>query len=618
MGKYIKSMFFLRLSIINTILIILFIYAGLKYYRPCNDKVRVDNLEQITYMDFKKELESNSIDTVYYTDNIDKIYLYFKDGSYKSTNNPKYENFMKDLLESDIIVKPIADLETAENEESTRVGKISVIAMIWGCFLVYFWYRALFSNAESNGKMIVVKNRKKVAIGSNKDEYVTQEKVASNKNVNVKKFEDIAGLCEVKKDMMCLVDFLVNKDKYIEAGAKLPKGVILYGPPGTGKTLLAKAVAGEADVPFLYMSGSEFIEMYVGVGAKRVRELFAKARRQAPCIVFIDEIDAIGGVRTGHDTSGEERKTINALLTEMDGFKETENIIVIAATNRLEDLDPALTRPGRFTNKFCVPLPETISERLEVINLYVKNKKLDQSLDLSALAKETVGFSPAKIEALINEASIISVQEDSKFITKDIIDKAMYKILLQGHMKDDNSERDKEELELVAWHEAGHAIIGFIFGKDITKVTIVSSTSGAGGVTFSTPTKTHLLSSIDIKHEIMELYGGRLAEFIFYDENKQKITTGASNDIERATNLIHDYVTKYGMSDTFGLLNLEKAKMDSQCIVDCEVALAKELEKETLTLLKDNYNKLKEIAFLLLKNETIHADDIKEVFKKVD
>ena len=613
--KYIKNIFYFKLSILTVLATILFFIIGNTVIKPCNDKVRVSDMKENTYVEFRSDLSEGNIDTVYYTETAEEFYVCKKNGEYCKIGNPEYEGFKKEVLESNVFVKKISELETAEMVESQRNSYLLIFDLLLIGLLCFFFYKAFSSSSDSSGKMIIIKNKKKALSGNGEDSSVgTQEKTSKNKDISVKTFEDVAGLAEVKKDMACIVDFLVNKEKYQEAGAKLPKGIILYGPPGTGKTLLAKAVAGEADVPFIYMSGSEFIELYVGVGAKRVRELFAKARKQAPCIVFIDEIDAIGGVRSNKDTNGEDRKTINALLTEMDGFKETENIIVIGATNRLEDLDPALTRPGRFTNKYCVPLPETVAERMEIINLYIQNKKLDESLDIKALAKETVGFSPAKIEALLNEASIISVQDESPYITKEIVDKAMYKLLLQGHMKDGDTERDSEETQVVAWHEAGHAVIGHLFGKDITKVTIVPSTSGAGGVTFSTPTKTRLLSSTDIRHEVMELYGGRLAEFLFYSEDKDKITTGASNDIERATSLIHDYVTKYGMSDTFGMLNLEAAKLDNEDIVRCEVELAKELEKETLHLLKSNYGKLSDIAKLLLENSTVYSKDIDAVF----
>lgn len=613
--KHIKDLHYFKLFIIALIATILFLFVSITIYKPCRDKVRVEDMEEMSYVKLMESLSDEKVDTVYYSDTSETVYVCMKDGVYYKVSNPEYEGFKKELLEKNAIVKSTMEFKSAEQIETQRSSYIMMLSFVFIWFVIYYFYKAFSNSVDSSGKMIVIKSKKKVLSGGDvSDDSRTNGKVSSNKDVSIKTFEDVAGLTELKKDMACIVDFLVNKEKYQDAGAKLPKGIILYGPPGTGKTLLAKAVAGEADVPFLYMSGSEFIEMYVGLGAKRVRELFAKARKQAPCIIFIDEIDAIGGIRDNRSSSGEDRKTINALLTEMDGFKETENIIVIAATNRLEDLDPALTRPGRFTNKYCVPLPETVAERMEIINLYIKNKKLDESLDIKALAKETVGFSPAKIEALLNEASIISVQDNSPFITKEIVDKAMYKLLLQGHMKDGDTERDLEELQVVAWHEAGHAVIGHLFGKDITKVTIIPSTSGAGGVTFSTPTKTRLLSSTDIRHEIMELYGGRLAELLFYKEDKSKITTGASNDIERATSLIHDYVTKYGMSDTFGLLNLETAKMDNEEIVSCEVKLAKEIEKETLQVLKSNLGNLKEIANLLLENSTVYSKDIDAVF----
>lgn len=576
-----------------------------------NTNVRASTMEEKTYVSFMDDTNNGKVNTVYFSETYPTMYVLTSDNSYYKVSNPNYEGFKEKILNKNIIIKQPSDLKLAENVESSFRSFLTMYVLFMMCVIVSYFVKAFLPADES--KMIVIGRQKVSANGKNAN---TNENNTEHKMVSVKTFKDIAGLKEVKKDISCLVDFLTNREKYEEAGAKLPKGVIFYGPPGTGKTLLAKAIAGEAGVPFISMSGSEFIEMYVGVGAKRVRDLFKEARRIAPCIVFIDEIDAIGGIRGGKDSNSEDRKTINALLTEMDGFKENENIIVIGATNRLEDLDPALVRPGRFTNKYCVPLPETIEDRLEVINLYIKNKKLDESVDLRALAKETVGFSPAKIEALLNEASIISVQDDSKFITKEIIDKAMYKILLQGHMKEDVSERDKEELNVVAWHEAGHAVIGHLFGKDITKVTVIPSTSGAGGVTFSTPTKTSLLSAEDIKHEIMELYGGRLAELLYYKGDKNKITTGASNDIERATDLINGYVTRYGMSSDFGMLNLSSARVDNKEIISQEVSIAKELELATKEVLEHHYAELKEIANMLIEENTIYNAQIKEIFKK--
>ena len=426
-----------------------------------------------------------------------------------------------------------------------------------------------------------------------------------------KTFSDVAGLSEVKKDMKCLVDFLVHREKYESAGAKLPKGVILYGPPGTGKTLLAKAVAGEAEVPFHYMSGSEFIEMYVGVGAKRVRELFEEARNDAPCIVFIDEIDTIGASRDEGSPTGEDRKTINALLTEMDGFNSSEGILVIGATNRLEDLDKALMRPGRFTDKFCVNLPETPKERRDIIDLYIKDKNLDETVDLEALSKELIGFSPAKIEALLNEAAIISVRYRNGVIGRKEIDAAMYKLLLNGHEKENAPMRDKTEASIVSWHEAGHAVIGTLIGKEITKVTIISSTSGAGGVTFSVPREKKLLSRAEMEEEIMELYGGRAAELLLYHGDANCITAGASNDIERASVLIKDMVERYGFNEEFGPLFVKGEKYTK--ILKEEADMAKDLLDKTVLLLSEHIDELSMLANKLLKEETVTGEDVRNI-----
>ena len=535
-------------------------------------------IKDILYSDFIKNL--NDVNSVYYEKTSKFFYIEYKNGSFGVSQNPDYGDFQKELLESGVNVKPFSLVKLTDNDGTKKIDKNEMRGFGNFCLMILLsllvsWFLLRGIYGKDFMKYLKIGKKKQLVVNG-----TTNTKTTTKENYpNIKKFSDIAGLKEVKKDMESLVDFLKYKEKYIEAGAKLPKGVILYGPPGTGKTLLAKAVAGEAGIPFLYMSGSDFIEMYVGVGAKRVRELFEKAKKQAPCIIFIDEIDTIGGKRGGENNS-EDRKTINELLTQMDGFKETENILVIAATNRLEDLDSALVRPGRFTNKFCVPLPQTAKERLEVIQIYTKNKKFAEDVDFNNLAKETIGFSPAKIEALLNEAAIISVQKRKDYIDKEILDEAMFKILLSGHIKDNQNDRDKNELEVVAWHEAGHALIGKLNGKEIPKVTILSSTSGAGGVTFTTPSKTGLLSVKDLKNEVKELYGGRCAEGIFYqDENK--VTTGASNDIDRATDIIKEIVMTYGMTDSFGLLNLSKLGVDNKIIIEKEIELSKQLQEET-------------------------------------
>ena len=573
------------------------------YYREANvglDYPNLSDYKEISVKQFKNLLKDNKLSDVYMSDKSVYVYADHSDENRVLVHNPKTDDFDESLYDSDVIVHEVTSLVTREDYVSKAKAQDGMLLFAYAglslFILLKIWEISIY--------------RQKETVEADYD-YTDKRSKKTDKagHRNTKTFADIAGLQEVKKDMQSLVDFLVNKEKYTDMGAKLPKGVILYGPPGTGKTLLAKAVANEADVPFFYMSGSEFVEKYVGVGAKRVRELFEKARKAAPCIVFIDEIDTIGSQRSGEQHS-EDRKTINALLTEMDGFKESENIIVIGATNRLEDLDDALTRPGRFTDKFCVSLPETSKERREVIDMYVKNKKLGDDIDLDALSKELVGFSPAKIEALLNESAIIAVQSGQSYINKRSLDKAMYKLLLNGHEKEDQSERDISELEIVAWHEAGHALIGKLNGKDVTKVTILSSTSGAGGVTFSTPKKQSLHSVIDLKQEVMELYGGRLAELIYFDGDRSKVTTGASNDIERATNIINNMVSKYAMSDDFGLLNIEKLNISKESIVKQKVKLAKEIESEAYQLLEQNLDKLRNIASSLIQNETISGEEL--------
>lgn len=599
------------LTILWTLILIVQIYV---FTAPPKDAINIDELEVIAYKDFENDIETDLIAVVYFSESSSEVYVQKTDSTYYKTSNPEYDTFKKDLLESGVSVQSASEFK--KNQEAPFGGWAIVLFMISAMTLVSFVMRWIFASIgydDNNND-----NHRAVAAsygGDGRGGDIKSGKDSNAKDANVKTFDDIAGLYEVKKDMRCLVDFLKNKDKYIEAGAVLPKGVILYGPPGTGKTLLAKAVAGEAGVPFHYMSGSDFVEMYVGVGAKRVRELFDRAKKDAPCIVFIDEIDAIGGKRGEGDNNGEDRKTINALLTEMDGFSSTENVLVIAATNRLEDLDAALVRPGRFTNKFCVPLPETPRERLEIIRLYGKNKKFAEDVDFKGLAKETTGFSPASIEALLNESAIISVQDKKQFIDKASVDKAMFKVLLSGHVKENQAERNKDELKLVSWHEAGHALVGKLNGKSIPKVTILSTTSGAGGVTFTTPKDIGLHSVNDLKAEVSELYAGRVAELLML-KDKNKITTGASNDIQKATEIIKGIVTSYGMSEEFGMLNLNQLQVSQSRIIEEEVRLAKEIEEQTIALLTEHYSRLEAIANALLERETLYEQDLDTLIKE--
>lgn len=542
-------------------------------------------ITEVTYNEFIQKIEDKQIKEIQVDlRNGDKLTAKDNNGKTYVTDNPKYADFKLDMLKYGVEFKEITN--SSLSNVSTIISMLSPFILI-GVFLY------IFKEQTKTGK--------------------TNNPIIEKPNVT---FNDVAGLKQVKRDMNQLVDFLKNPNKFTEKGATLPKGVILYGDPGTGKTLLARAVAGEAGVPFFSMSGSDFIEMFAGLGAKRVRELFEQARKNSPCIIFIDEIDAVGGKRTGNYGNGEQRQTINALLAEMDGFNGSEGVLVICATNRIDDLDGALIRPGRFDKHIRVPLPETPEERMEIIDLYKANKQFAEDVDFNILAKETIGFSPADIQALINEATLISIQDDKELIDRQCIDKAIYKKLLQGHARED-SNRDKKEMELVAWHEAGHAVIGKIFDMDISKVTITPSTSGAGGVNIIIPKKMGLYSIEEMEANIKMSYGGRVAEYLLLGD-KRKVTTGASSDIQHATQTIHQMISYYGMTEKYGMVNLAQLNVDNKVILDEVVAMANRLEKETEQLLIANKHILEKVVEVLLEKETISGTELDAIFNSFE
>lgn len=577
-------------KILNIIVYSLLIFIVL--FSLWTSQTKTDN-SKLSYDKFIKMAKNKEISTVMI--NLNDTTFVATDNHKKNhtVDNPKYDNFKKDLLEYGIEVKE----SRTTNYMSYIFNFLQLAIMI---FIMYKFYGVMLQQTKgSSSEMIIQKN------GENEN----------GKVLNNTTFADVAGLKQVKADLKLLVDFLKDPKKYNEAGAKMPKGVILYGPPGTGKTLLAKAIAGEANVPFLSMNGSDFVEMFVGVGAKRVRKLFEDAKKCAPCIVFVDEIDAIGGRRDiASAGNSEQRQTINALLAAMDGFASNEGILMIAATNRIEDLDPALIRPGRFDKQISVPLPDTPDERLEIIDIYKQDKKFAEDVDFKLLAKETIGFSPADIEALLNEAALISVQNNLKFINKKCIDDAIYKKLLRGHVKDDKN-RDEEELKLVAWHEAGHATIAKLCNMDVSKVTIVKSTSGAGGVNIIVPKKMGLYSIEELSNQVKMCYGGRCGEKLLYNDDN-KLTTGASADIKQATNVIYEMITMYGMDKKYGLLNLNDMKIDNKMILEEAITLSKKLEKETFDLLNQYKDMHKAIVDVLLEKETIDGNELDEIYQK--
>lgn len=565
------------------IMLMVLMAVGIFNGKAIIQKFKNNTPKEVKYEEFLKMTNKKNVKKIVWSEKKDAFTFYDKAKKPYSTENPKYEDFKKDMLEKGIEVKEIGGLSNYE----TPIMIIVQLAM-YGVF-----FGLLF---KTSGIGAGLSDRK--------------EKDAKSDV----KLSDVAGLEEVKEDLMTVVDFLKNPDEYKEAGAEIPKGVLLYGPPGTGKTLLAKAVAGEAGVKFKAVSGSDFDEKYVGVGASKMRKLFDDAKNNAPCIIFIDEIDSMGGRRHSKQNSYD-RQTLNTLLSEMDGFDGSGGVVVIAATNRIEDLDPALTRPGRFDNHFAVSLPATAKERKIIINLYAGNKKFADDVDMESFAKETMGSSPATIKTVLNEAAIIATRKNKGIITREILDEAWMKQLMEGHLKKNG---EKDNVELVAWHEAGHALAGLLMGQDLTKASIIPSTSGAGGATFITPRKLGLFTVKELREQVVMLYSGRNAEAVLAEKNGEDlgITTGASNDIEKATGIIKKMITEYGMNENFGLLNLEELEIKPDVIAKEAVNLSKELCSESYKLMMDNADTLKKIAEALIEKETLTGEEIRKIAGK--
>ena len=440
------------------------------------------------------------------------------------------------------------------------------------------------------------------------------------------KFDDIEGVDEAEENLQEIVDYLHNPQKYAEIGATMPKGLLLVGPPGTGKTMLAKAVAGEADVPFFSMSGSEFVEMFVGRGAAKVRDLFKQAKEKAPCIVFIDEIDAIGGKRSngggmgGHD---EREQTLNQLLTEMDGFEGNSGVIILAATNRPETLDPALTRPGRFDRRVPVELPD-LKGREAILKVHSKKVKLSDDVDFNRIARMASGASGAELANIINEAALRAVRSGRKVATQADLEESI-EVVIAGYQKKNAILTDKEKM-IVAYHEIGHAMVAAkqTNSAPVQKITIIPRTSGALGYTMQVDEGNHyLMSKEEIENKIATYTGGRVAEEIAIGS----ITTGASNDIEQATKLARAMITRFGMSDDFGMVALETVTnqyLGGDTSLACSTETQAKIDEKVVALVKAQYEKAKqillankakldELAQYLYANETITGDEFMQI-----
>ena len=433
------------------------------------------------------------------------------------------------------------------------------------------------------------------------------------------KFKDVAGLDEEKEELIEIVDFLKKPEKFSKMGAKIPKGVLLYGKPGTGKTLIAKAIAGEADVPFISMSGSEFIEMFAGLGASRVRKLFERARKLSPCIVFIDEIDAIGARRTSNSgAETENNQTLNQLLVEMDGFSSEETIIVLAATNRPEMLDKALLRPGRFDRQITIPVPD-LKGRLEILKIHAEDKKLSDDVNLESIAEDTAGFTGAELANILNEAAIIATINKHDEIENSDIEEAVKKVTVGLEKKTRvYSEKDKK---LTAYHEAGHAVVSRYLPTqtDVKEVSIIPRGVAGGYTMYKSDEDKYYISKTEMKEKLVALLGGRAAEKLVLDD----ISTGASNDIEVATKIAREMVTKYGMSDNLGPIDFQGKEQNDMFVfgenigdkIGAEVkSLIDEAYNNAQKLLIEHRDKLDAIAQTLLAQEKINEQEFKEIF----
>lgn len=538
---------------------------------------------EVSFNEFTEMVSEDGVESVEIDFNASSFTFTTDDETFV-TDNPRTQDFKVALLEADIEVNEVS-------QGTMTIFALNMLQTVFSVVAFVFAFQYITKSMGSSKKLTT--------------NVLDSERPKAD-------FSSIAGQVEAKDEMAFLVDFLKNPDNYKKSGATLPKGVILYGPPGTGKTMIAKAIAGETNVPFFSANGSDFMEMYVGLGAKRVRELFEEARKNAPSVIFIDEIDSVGGKRENSTNNNEQRQTINALLNEMDGFTGEEGIIVIAATNRPEDLDSALVRPGRFDKHIAISLPDK-EDRKRILKLHSQNKVLADDVNLEEWAKLTTGFAGADLQTLMNEAAIISVTKEHDVITYEDIDDAYYKQVMKGHKKSNQASRNQEELNVVAWHEAGHALVGKLVQKsEISKVSILSSTSGAGGVTFITPSDNALPSKTYMENRIKTLYAGRGAEFIYLkDENA--VTAGASSDIQEATKIIRAMINDYGMSESYGMLNptiLSGNSSQQETFLKEASKLSNRLYNETVEFLEDNKDALEAIAKALLEKETITEEEL--------
>ena len=586
-----------KIGILVVLVIVLIILISILGFFLMKNKEKEEQ-NTLAYTELIKELSYGNIEKVEMTTGSTTVKVKVKDEEEEKTSIvPNIESFME-----------LVQTKVAEGNEIELIQKPkSVLSQIPSMIISFLPTAIMLALFIMIFKMQGLGEKGKVYDDTERKTKIT--------------FDDVAGLDEEKEEMMEIVEFLKKPEKFTRMGARVPKGVLLYGKPGTGKTLIAKAIAGEADVPFISMSGSEFIEMFAGLGASRVRKLFEKARKLAPCIVFIDEIDAIGSRRTSNSgAETENNQTLNQLLVEMDGFSSEETIIVLAATNRPEMLDKALLRPGRFDRQITIPTPD-LKGRLEILKIHAKDKKLSDQVNLESIAEDTAGFTGAELENILNEAAIVATKNKHEDIENEDIEEAVKKVTVglekRGRVY---SEKDKK---LTAYHEAGHAVVSRYLPTqtDVKEVSIIPRGVAGGYTMYKSDEDKYYISKTEMQEKLIALLGGRAAEKLVLDD----ISTGASNDIEVATKIARDMVTKYGMSDELGPIDFQgkepyEMQMFGENIGDKIGEEVKQLidtaYRDAISLLQQHRDKLDSIAETLLEKEKINEEDFKKFFEE--
>ena len=586
-------------TFINTVLIIGIILAlafGI-YMVYTNKKQESEDDKKLSYTDLVQQIEAGNVEKIEMTVGSATLKVKLKDAEEEKTTIISSTQAFTELVQEKALEEKGVTLEVKKPSIISQVPSyiMSVLptVIMVALFIMIFKMQGLGDKGEVY------------------DDTERKTKIT---------FDDIAGLDEEKEELKEIVEFLKQPKKFTEMGAKIPKGVLLYGKPGTGKTLIAKAIAGEADVPFISMSGSEFIEMFAGLGASRVRKLFDKARKLSPCIVFIDEIDAIGSRRTSNSgAESENNQTLNQLLVEMDGFSSEETIIVLAATNRPEMLDKALLRPGRFDRQVTIPAPD-LTGREAILKIHAKDKKLADDVSLYSIAEDTAGFTGAELANILNEAAIIATKKEHDAITNSDLDEAVKKVTV-GLEKTSRkiSEKDKK---LTAYHEAGHAIVSQFLPTQtaVKEVSIIPRVMAGGYTMYKSDEDKYYISKTEMQEKLIALLGGRAAEKLILDD----ISTGASNDLEVATQIARDMITVYGMSDTIGTISFKDSdgEMNYQMFGDdMQDAIGKEVKRlidtayrDAQEILRQNVDKLHAIASVLISKEKINEEEFNQFF----